>query len=387
MIKLKGMTWKHERGLKPLVEASRIFAEKNNVQIDWDARSLSDFELFPLDELANKYDLIMIDHPHIGIAHEQNLLQPLEKLLSKEMLQEQENGSVGKSYQSYFWEGHQYAIPLDAATQVSAFRKDLLMEKKLSAPITWDDVFSLADKLSSDTKIAIPFVPVHAYSSFFTLCSHFSPQGFWSNNEDLSIETGEKVLGLLIDLLKVSHKDSKNMDPIDMLDRMNTTNEIVYCPLVYGYSNYSRADYGMYPVTFREMPKSNSIPDGSMIGGVGLSISTKCAHTKEAVEFVNMVSAPDFQKSIIFNAGGQPGHLNAWKDKTVNSNSDDFFIGTIETLQNGSMRPRFAGYIDFQAEAGKRIRDFVTADNGSKSDFIEELNALIKKCRANKGLK
>ena len=51
------------------------------------------------------------------------------------------------------------------------------------------------------------------------------------------------------------------------------------------------------------------------------------------------------------------------------------------------MRPRFAGYIDFQAEAGKRIRDFVTADNGSKSDFIEELNALIKKCRANKGLK
>ena len=99
--------------------------------------------------------------------------------------------------------------------------------------------------------------------------------------------------------------DSKNMDPIDMLDRMNTTNEIVYCPLVYGYSNYSRADYGMYPVTFREMPKSNSIPDGSMIGGVGLSISTKCAHTKEAVEFVNMVSAPDFQKSIIFNAGGQ----------------------------------------------------------------------------------
>ena len=124
MIKLKGMTWKHERGLKPLVEASRIFAEKNNVQIDWDARSLSDFELFPLDELANKYDLIMIDHPHIGIAHEQNLLQPLEKLLSKEMLQEQENGSVGKSYQSYFWEGHQYAIPLDAATQVSAFRKD-----------------------------------------------------------------------------------------------------------------------------------------------------------------------------------------------------------------------------------------------------------------------
>lgn len=387
MIKLKGMTWSHERGIRPLVEASKFFAKNHNVEIDWDARSLSDFELFPLDQLANKYDFIMIDHPHIGIAHEQGLLKPLEKLLPIQMLAQQEEGSVGKSYKSYFWEGHQYAIPLDAAAQVSVFRKDLLKEKNIDPPKTWDDVFALAEKLSADTKIAIPFVPVHAYSSFFTLCSHFSSELFWSNGEDLSDEVGEKVLDLLIRLLEVSHKNSKDMDPIDMLEKMNNSNEIIYCPLVYGYSNYSRKNFGKHPLTFREMARSNSIPNGSMIGGVGLSISTMCKYTKEAVEFVEMVSDPDFQRTAIFNAGGQPGHLIAWQDKNVNDNSDDFFKGTLETLKNGSMRPRFAGYIDFQAEAGKRIRNFVIDGNGNKRVFINELNALIKKCRLNKGLK
>ena len=124
-----------------------------------------------------------------------------------------------------------------------------------------------------------------------------------------------------------------------------------------------------------------------MIGGVGLSISTKCKYTDEAVEFVKMASDPDFQRTVLFNAGGQPGHLKAWEDKDVNEGSDNFFKGTLETLKNGSMRPRFAGYIDFQAEAGKRIREFAISGKGDKRAFVEELNELIKVCRTNKGLK
>ena len=46
---LKGMTWSHDRGLKPLEAASIIFNTKRpDVTISWDARSLADFELFPL---------------------------------------------------------------------------------------------------------------------------------------------------------------------------------------------------------------------------------------------------------------------------------------------------------------------------------------------------
>ncbi len=387
MIKLKGMTWSHERGIKPLVEASKVYKEKYGVEIEWDARSLSDFELFPLEELADKYDFIMIDHPHIGIAVDKNSLIPLDEQLSEEFLAVQKDGAVGKSYDSYYWEGHQYAIPLDAAAQVSAYRPELMPENCKMPPRTWEDVLEVAANLPEGKKIAIPFVPVHAYSSFFTVCSQISEnRGFWSEGQDLEEEVGIKGLELLESILKVAHKDSKDMDPINMLDRMMDEDEMVYCPLVYGYSNYAREGYGKNVVIFNEMPKLNEKPEGSMIGGVGLSVTTSCKHMKEAMNFVKMVSTPEFQKTNIFDEGGQPGHIEAWKDDHVNEGSNGFFINTLETLTYGSLRPRFPGYIDFQAEAGARIRKFVTECNPNKAAFVKELNELIKECRANKGL-
>ncbi len=376
-ITLKGMTWLHARGLDPLVAASKVFAEKTGVQINWVARSLSDFELFPMEQLAAEYDMIMIDHPHIGISHAESLLQPLETLLSAELLADQKENSVGQSYASYTWEGHQYALPLDAAAQVSAYRKDLLE----ALPTTWGEVLTLATE--NPQKVAIPFVPVHAYSSFYTLCSHFSEGIVWSDGSDLSEEAGVKALEILTELLAVANKESKDMDPINMLDKMCQGNEIIYSPLVYGYSNYAREGYAKYVVNFGDMPRheSQQSPKGSMIGGVGLALSTKCQEREAAIEFMKFVAPAEAQKGLLFDAGGQPGHKQAWEDSRVNELSNNFFAGTLETLMLGSMRPRFAGYVDFQAEAGSRIREFVVNGVGDKAAFVKELNELIKTYR------
>src|SRR5262249_49984375 len=77
-IHLRGMTWNHPRGLDPLVAHATFYRQTRNIQIDWDARSLEDFEAFPLDELAAKYDLMVIDHPHVGMAAASGCLLPLE---------------------------------------------------------------------------------------------------------------------------------------------------------------------------------------------------------------------------------------------------------------------------------------------------------------------
>ncbi|MFI3289194.1 MAG: extracellular solute-binding protein [Rikenellaceae bacterium] len=376
-ITLKGMTWLHARGLDPLVAASKVFAENIGVQINWVARSLSDFELFPMEQLAAEYDMIMIDHPHIGISHAESLLQPLETLLPEELLADQKENSVGQSYASYTWEGHQYALPLDAAAQVSAYRKDLLE----ALPTTWGEVLALAKE--NPEKVAIPFVPVHAYSSFYTLCSHFSEGIVWSDGSDLSEEAGVKALEILTELLAVANKESKDMDPINMLDKMCQGNEIIYSPLVYGYSNYARKGYAKYVVNFGDMPRheSQQSPKGSMIGGVGLALSTKCQEREAAIAFMKFVAPAEAQMGLLFDAGGQPGHKKAWEDGRVNELSNNFFAGTLETLMLGSMRPRFAGYVDFQAEAGSRIREFVVNGTGDKAAFVKELNELIKTYR------
>lgn len=384
---LRGMTWSHERGIKPLKCASEIFENKYHKTIEWDARSLSDFEIYPLEKLADKYDLIMIDHPHIGAAHEENLLLPLETILEDSFLKQQEKESVGLSYNSYHWEGHQYAIPLDAAAQVAASRKDLFNELQLTIPTNWNEVFDFVHKLPSDKQMAIPFVPVHAYSSFFSLCSQISSEKFWTNGKDLNLNVGVKVLKMLTNMLKYADKDSKDMDPINALDKMNTTNQLVYCPLIYGYVNYSRSDYGKYPVTFSEIPSDNDVPNGSMIGGVGLAISAKCKDVDTAVKYLKMVAEPKYQTDRFFYDGGQPAHKTAWQDKNVNELSNQFFKGTLNTLKHGSMRPRYNGYIDFQREAGIKIRKFAVQGKDDANKLINELNHLVKECKVNKGLK
>src|SRR5690606_14098671 len=76
--KLRGMTWSHPRGYDPMVACAKLWKEKTGVEIEWDKRSLQDFESFPVEELARAYDLIVIDHPHVGQITSEGCLAPLD---------------------------------------------------------------------------------------------------------------------------------------------------------------------------------------------------------------------------------------------------------------------------------------------------------------------
>ncbi len=379
-MKFKGMTWSHARGVDPLLVAAEDFRRIHpDVEITWDARSLADFELYPLEQLADKYDFIMIDHPHIGTAYAQNLLLPLDVVLPTEFIREQAENAVGPSHASYQWEGHQWAIAADAAAQFSAYRDDLMNDLKLNAPVTWQEVFDLAEKLPADRKIAIPFVPVHAYSSFFTMCSHYSKDRFWSEGKALKEEVGIQALKVIGTILSYADERSYDMDPITMLDVMAEDNSIIYSPLVYGYSVYSMEGYKDHIIKFNDMPSETGRPNGSMIGGVGLAISSRCDNPEVAAAFVMMTTSPEYQRTAFAANNGQPGHRKAWTDKLVNINTANFYKDTLKTMDYGSMRPRFNGYIEFQAEAGARIRKFMIDGREDYSNFVAELNDLFFK--------
>jgi len=61
---LKGITWNHSRGFLPMVATAQRFAELYpNVQITWEKRSLQAFADYSIQELAERFDLLVIDHP------------------------------------------------------------------------------------------------------------------------------------------------------------------------------------------------------------------------------------------------------------------------------------------------------------------------------------
>ena len=118
MTRLKGMTWSHPRGFDPMVACAAAWERRTGVGIDWDKRSLQDFESYPVEDLARAYDLIVIDHPHVGQITEEGCLLALDVPERAAVLADLAAGSLGQSFPSYSWKGRQWAFPIDAATQV-----------------------------------------------------------------------------------------------------------------------------------------------------------------------------------------------------------------------------------------------------------------------------
>lgn len=168
---LRGITWDHVRGYGPLEASVKSYKEMKGVNIHWDKRSLKDFGDASLELLAKEYDLIIMDHPHCGTASATRCILPLDEILDHDELLDAAN-SVGPSFDSYFYSGHQWALPVDAACQVSCRRPDLLSNDAL--PKSWGDVFNLVEVLKSKGQfIGVALCPTDCNCSFLTLCAQF----------------------------------------------------------------------------------------------------------------------------------------------------------------------------------------------------------------------
>jgi len=87
-------------------------------------------------------DFLVMDHPSVGEAT--RFLLPLDEHLPPDFLTEQALSSVGPSYESYSWDGHHWALAIDAAAPVSCHRPDLLLKMRATVPGTWAEMLELA---------------------------------------------------------------------------------------------------------------------------------------------------------------------------------------------------------------------------------------------------
>jgi multiple sugar transport system substrate-binding protein len=381
MIELVGTTWDHTRGYAPLVATAQAYrCDHPDVSIEWKRRSLQDLADFPTEALAESHDLVVIDHPSVGAAAHNQCFLALDELLPATSLATLAEQSVGKSHLSYQHNGHQWAVAIDAASHVSAYRADLLNELCIPVPKTWADVLALARELSRSGKLAlaVPLIPVDSLMCFYTLCASSGEDPFSREERKVvSQEIGLQALDMLRQILPLAHRESLGWNPIKVLDRMSSTNEVAYSPWLFGYSNYSRPGYSAFKCQFANIPTldGGGVPRGAILGGTGLAVSSRCRHPRIAADYALYLSSADCQRSIYFESGGQPGSLGAWLDPAVNQASSDFFLNTLDTLTHAYMRPRYSGYIHFQTQAGLVVHEFLR-NGGNPVGVLEALNRL-----------
>ncbi len=359
MSTLRGITWDHPRGYAPLAASERMYEDPDGIQIRWDKRSLKEFGDAPLVELASEYDLIVLDHPHMGVAAKENCLLPLEEWIPASLLQELAISSAGPSFDSYHFQDHQWALPVDAACQMAAYRSDLLPEHAL--PHTWPEVFRLAEELREQGRtIGMALCPTDSLCSFLTLCAQRGYGPVEGHTELVPEEIGRQVLQDLRTLKQSCHPDSLSWNPIALFDHMSAAqHQIAYAPLAFGYTNYSRPGFAEKRLAFTSIPGKTH----ALIGGAGLAISRTCPHPEAAARYIAWVCSEPFQCSGYTRNGGQPGNGAAWTDPVADRITGGFLSNTYDTLHYAYMRPRSASWPAFQENLGEQIHAFLSDDS------------------------
>ncbi len=366
-VQLRGMTWDHSRGFDPMVATSQAFGERHpDVSIQWEKRSLQAFADRPIEDMADTYDLLVIDHPHVGEAARTGYLLAFDGLGRDDELATLASQSVGVSHRSYEFEGRQWALAIDAATPVAAFRADRIDE----APKSWGDVLALARA----GQVAIALVPVNCLTNFFGFARNMDFAVAERPDTLIARDEGRHVLELMRELVALVAPMCLSLDPIGVLDWMGRTADgPAYSPFGYGYTNYSRDGYCRFPLTFADAPSfGDNGPGGTVIGGTGIAVSSASRHRDIAAEYAFWIAGADCQSGLFFTAGGQPGNAVAWDDDACNAASRNFFRNTRQTMETAWLRPRYDGYMALQDRAG----DIIHRCLGNEIDIETALDRL-----------
>lgn len=376
MKQLKGITWDHPRGYDSIVAATETFHElADDFQVTWDIRSLKEFGDLPIAGLTEKYDLLMIDHPFVGDAHEQQLLMPMEQLMSRAFLNEQSQVHIGVCYESYSYKGRQYALPIDGASQFSAYNPMVL--SPLAVPHNWTEYLDIMFDPHFKNKVLWPLCTTDFWCSFLTIAAQLAERNGVEvfNDEGVSEVLAYETFEYLKQLTEGIPEQCWSMNPIGVLECMTNTSECGFSPLLFGYSNYGRNREGNV-----EFLNAISLEDQrtiSLLGGVGIAVSSKTKYKNEITTYLGHIMKNEILLGAYFDAGGQPSLAEVWNSKKHSKATSNFFCNTLETMQNAYVRPCIPGFNDFQ----ERASEFIHAHFKTQSarTLGEKVNVLFRK--------
>ena len=366
------MTWDHPRGVDGLRESDSLLVERHGVTIEWEARSLLAFGDQHIADFAREFDVMVIDHPHVPDAVEAGALLPLDTVSGLDELARQ---SVGRSHESYRYRDAQWALGLDAAAQVSAYRPD----RADGAPIFWSDVLQQAQRGT----VLWPYKPVDAFSTFATLLAQRGAPlaaSLVGAGPFLDRTVAAEVIEFMIELSGTVPAWCADANPIDVAEALvSDESEYSVGVALFGYTNYSRSGFRDRLLAYDDLPSFDGLSAGSTLGGAGIAVSASTQHPELATAVAATLAGAEVQSGPYTAGGGQPGNLRAWRSAAMNATTHGFFRNTLRTLEGAWVRPRVAGWPDLQLALSHLVRDAILARrvDAAVLDAIERLPDLL----------
>ncbi len=383
-VQLTGIAWDHSRAFPPLVATAQRYEELQlaggaaTTRIRWEKRTLDEFGHMSIDQLAPKFDLIVIDHPWAGFAFESNLVRDLKPLLSPNAFNDWAQNSIGSTFESYRYAGRLLALPIDAATPAPSWRPDLLERAGMPPPATWKEAVALARRKMA----VIPGFNADLFLHFLMLLKALGADPCSNSAQLATRDAMRTALDLLRELTEPMPREMFDWNPIQVAERMTKTDDFAWNAFAYTYNNYARAGFERSPLRFGNLISLQ--PNGprlrSVLGGTGIAVSSHCHHPEIALDYASFIAAATVQKAIYVNAGGQPSHLSAWTDPSADVLCGGFFSGTKTTQEEAFVRPRYSGYVPLQTSGGSALQETLR-DGRDAEAVLDKLDELYRASR------
>jgi len=342
--------------------------------VRWDRRSLYSFGEGDLGGYADKYDLVIYDHPFVGDVATNGWLLDLNAFLTDADRALFARDKVGASWRSYCYAGGIWALPIDTAAQTSARRDDLLAENGWDMPQTLADVVDLANRARRrGMYVGWPAVPTDLMCTLVSVAASLGCRPGREGDYFLAPHDAIETIAQLEALAQVVHPSSRDWNPIRCLDHMTANDDVVYVPYLFNYVNYSTPGTGRR-ISFGAVPRVNADrPAHTILGGAGIGVSSKAADPRAAFEYAMYLCSPVYQAGEYVVHGGQPGSRTAWTSEAANALTGDFFRECLPVLDDAYLRPTHPGFVPFFHDATLRLAA-VVHEGASVPDFVEWIN-------------
>jgi multiple sugar transport system substrate-binding protein len=207
-------------------------------------------------------------------------------------------------------------------------------------------------------QVALSLAGPHAFLSLLSIATAFAEPAAPCDPDQLcEPEVGRASVELMIELAARTPRQALALNPIALLEHMATGSDLVLCPLVYGYVNYAAPGAGRNALRFVDAPRRfQGGRPGSTLGGTGIGISRRCAISPALLDHLRWLMSAPAQDQFIPAHEGQPSRRSAWSDPELDARWGRFYSNTAATLEVAYVRPRYAGYIAFQAAASAYLR-------------------------------
>jgi multiple sugar transport system substrate-binding protein len=375
VIVITGIAWDHRRCWGPLEASVAPYRALTGEDVRWERRSLYSFGEGDLGAYADRYDLVIYDHPFVGDISREGWMVDLSHYLTPAHRAHFASDEVGASWRSYAYGGGIWGLPLDTAAQTAAWRPDLLERHGFAVPTTLAEVRRLAERgAAKGLAVGWPSVPTDLMCTLVSLAASMGLDPGHGEGDFLAPADAEAVVGELKALAAAVHPRSKEWNPIRCLDHMAAHDDVAYVPYLFNYVNYSSGAPERKIIFGRPPALAAGHEAHTILGGAGIGVSAKAKNPQAAFDYAMWLCSPQYQAGDYVKFGGQPGSRAAWTSEACNALTGDFFRNTLPVMDNAYLRPTHPGFVPFFHDATLKLAE-VVYEAAPLRPFVDWLNA------------